>query len=355
MTRAAAAAAADAADATAAPDTRAAVSVRALRRTFRTTGRGSGLFTGRLRGRRRDEDTGERVALRGIDLDIAPGEVHGLLGPNGAGKTTLCKILSTVLLPSSGTVHLLGHDVAARPAAVRPLIGIVFGGERGLYERLTARQNLLYWACLYGMSGRRLAERSEELLEQLGLGAHADERVERFSRGMKQRLHLARGLVHDPPVVLLDEPTAGMDPVSAHGFRDLVRALRAEGRTVLVTTHDMAEAEAVCDRVTLIDRGAVVASATPAELGAWAAESERVTARDVPPGVLTQLSALPHVTAVPPDAQGRTVLRVGEGGDAAAVVRLLLDAGVRELATSRPGLEEVYLRLIGRRGMEVAR
>ncbi|WKE68288.1 ABC transporter ATP-binding protein [Streptomyces sp. WP-1] len=326
-----------------APSPGAAVSVRALRRTFRTGGR------------RRGADTGERVALQGIDLDIAEGEVHGLLGPNGAGKTTLCKILSTVLLPSSGSVHVLGHDVAADPGAVRPLIGIVFGGERGLYDRLTARQNLVYWASLYGMSGRRLATRSAELLEQLGLGAHADDRVERFSRGMKQRLHLARGLVHDPQVVLLDEPTAGMDPVSAHGFRDLVTGLRAEGRTVLVTTHDMGEAEAICDRVTLINRGTVVASATPAELGAWVAESERVVARDVPPGVLARLTGLTDVEVVPADAQGLTVLRVGPGGDTSAVLQLLVGAGVRELSTSQPGLEEVYLRLIGRRGMEVSR
>ena len=316
-----------------------AVCVQELRRTFHSGGKRSA----------------QHVALHGLDLEIEQGEVHGLLGPNGAGKTTLCKILSTVLLPTSGSARVLGHDVVTEAATVRPLIGIVFGGERGLYERLTARQNLRYWAALYGMSGRRLAERTDELLDRLGLGKHADERVERFSRGMKQRLHLARGLVHDPQVVLLDEPTAGMDPVSAHDFRALVGQLRAEGRTVLITTHDMGEAEAVCDRVTLIDHGSILATASPHELGAWISAYEHVAARDVPPEALARLAELPGVEIVRQDSGGRVELRVAAGADTGEVVRRLVDAGVRELSTAPPGLEEVYLQLIGERGMEVAR
>jgi ABC-2 type transport system ATP-binding protein len=135
------------------------------------------------------------VALDGVSLEIPPGEIHGLLGPNGAGKTTLVKILATVLVPTSGRARVLGHDVVEEARSVRPLIGIVFGGERGLYWRLTGRQNLEYWGALYKLSTSRARSRAQELLERVGLADKADERVEQYSRGMKQRLHLARGLV----------------------------------------------------------------------------------------------------------------------------------------------------------------
>ena len=206
-------------------------------------------------------------ALRGVDLDVAEGEVHGLLGPNGAGKTTLCRILSTVLLPSSGSVRVFGYDVTRHTAAVRPRIGVVFGGERGLYPRLTGRQNLHFWAALYGLAPHRGREVSERLLERVGLSQRADERVECYSRGMRQRLHLARGLVGNPALLLLDEPTAGMDPVAALRFRALVAELRDEGRALLLATHNLAEAEQLCDRVTVIDRGRALASGLPEHLG----------------------------------------------------------------------------------------
>jgi len=189
------------------------------------------------------------VALAGVSLTIPLGEVHGLLGPNGAGKTTLVKILSTVLLPTGGRALVCGHDVVKETKAVRPLIGIVFGGERGLYTRLSARKNLEYWGALYRLSGAEIRSRSDALLERVGLTERADQRVEEFSRGMKQRLHLARGLMGDARVLFLDEPTTGMDPLAAREFRALIAELKGEGRTILLTTHDMVEAEAVCDRV----------------------------------------------------------------------------------------------------------
>ncbi|MFD8705141.1 ABC transporter ATP-binding protein [Kitasatospora sp. NPDC059648] len=314
-----------------------AVQVRALRRTF-STGKA---------------DAAERVALDGIDLDIKAGTVHGLLGPNGAGKTTLCKVLSTVLLPTSGRALVLGRDPAADPRGVRPLVGIVLGGDRGLYGRLTARQNIRFWAALYGIRRAEAAVRTAELLDRFGLADHADEPVERFSRGMKQRLHLARGLIHRPPVVLLDEPTTGMDPVSARAFRDVVADLRTEGHTVLLTTHDMAEAEALCDRVTLIDRGTVLATAHPRELGEWFGGYERVEARDVPEAVRPELLALDGVAALEDLGDGRIRIQVRGADRSAAVLSVLLDAGVRELSTSPPGLEELYLQVIGDRGFRV--
>ncbi len=297
------------------------------------------------------------TALRDVDLEIPEGEIHGLLGPNGAGKTTLCKILSTVLLPTSGRAEICGYDVVADTAAVRRLIGIVFGGERGLYTRLTARGNLQFWASLYGLSGAQAQLRVTTLLERLGLEQRADVRVETFSRGMKQRLHLARGLIGDPQVLILDEPTTGMDPVAAQEFRHLVRGLRAEGRTVLITTHDMAEAEAICDRVTLIDNGSILATERPSTLGTWITRYARVRADGVPPervsSVTAALEALSGVAAVRESAPGTLVVDTAADGAAPEVLRLLLELGITDVATTRPDLAEVYLQVIGKRGMRV--
>jgi ABC-2 type transport system ATP-binding protein len=317
----------------------AAVEVDGLRREFRT---GKGL-------RKRSAPT---VALDSVTLDIRRGEVLGLLGPNGAGKTTLVKILSTVLLPTAGTARILGHDVVSATAAVRPLIGIVFGGERGLYTRLTARQNLHYWAALYKMptvAGRR---RAGELLAALGLDERADEPVETFSRGMKQRLHLARGLINDPPVLFLDEPTTGMDPVAARQFRSLVVDLRREGRTVLLTTHDMAEAEALCDRVALIDHGALLAVEPPRVLSGWIAGFERIDVEGAPQAVLRELEAFPGVTAVTSDGDGARI-SVDSREATAAVLQRLVTAGVQTIRTSVPSLEEVYVHVFGDRGLRI--
>jgi ABC-2 type transport system ATP-binding protein len=317
-----------------------AVAVRALRRIYG--------------GRRK---TPEVVALDGVDLSVPTGEVHGLLGPNGAGKTTLCKILSTVLLPTSGTAVIAGYDVVRETAAVRRLVGIVFGGERGLYTRLTARQNLEFWATMYGLAGRTRRSRVETMLERVGLADRAGQRVEGFSRGMKQRLHLARGLVGDPKVVLLDEPTTGMDPVAARDFRTLVGELRQEGRTVLLTTHDMAEAEAVCDRVTLIDGGRLLATERPATLSRWISTYARVEATDVPDALAQRLTdelrEVPGVAGVRRTSPAGLVVETADSDAAPRVVRRMLDAGVTNVATSLPDLEEVYLHVIGERGMRV--
>jgi ABC-2 type transport system ATP-binding protein len=297
------------------------------------------------------------TALRDVDLEIPEGEIHGLLGPNGAGKTTLCKILSTVLLPSGGRAEICGYDVVAETAAVRRLIGIVFGGERGLYTRLTARGNLEFWASLYGLSGSQAQVRVTTLLERLGLEQRADARVETFSRGMKQRLHLARGLIGDPQVLILDEPTTGMDPVAAQEFRHLVRGLRAEGRTILITTHDMTEAEAICDRVTLIDNGSILATERPSTLGTWITRYARVRADGVRPdqvaSVTAAVEALSGVAAVREAEPGTLVVDTAADGAAPEVLRRLLELGITDVATTRPDLAEVYLQVIGSRGMRV--
>jgi ABC-2 type transport system ATP-binding protein len=292
------------------------------------------------------------VALDAVSLSIPEREIHGLLGPNGAGKTTLVKILSTVLVPTSGTARVLGHDVVSDTAEVRRLIGIVFGGDRGLYTRLTARQNLEYWAALYRLPSASVKARVRSLLARVGLAERADERVETFSQGMKQRLHLARGLIAQPKVLFLDEPTSGLDPIAAREFRTLVGELRDEGATILLTTHDMVEAETVCDRVTLIDRGRVLATETPRSLGTIITRFQRIDVEGADALVLDEIERLPGVVAVTRHDGGARI-EVGREKAAADVLQRVVGAGVTSVKTSLPSLEEVYVYLIGAREFQI--
>jgi ABC-2 type transport system ATP-binding protein len=191
----------------------------------------------------------------------------------------------------------------------------------------------------------------DQLLDRVGLAGRADVPVETYSRGMKQRLHLARGLIGDPHLLILDEPTTGMDPVAAMRFRELVGELRDEGRTILITTHDMAEAESVCDRVSLINGGRLLRTDDPRTIGRWLSTRERVLAHDVPAGLAERIDAVPGVESVRVPAPG--ALQVETDGATEIVLRLLLDAGVTQVAVTRPNLEEVYLNVIGDRGLQV--
>jgi ABC-2 type transport system ATP-binding protein len=293
------------------------------------------------------------VALDEVSVTIPEGEIHGLLGPNGAGKTTLVKVLSTVLLPTSGRARVLGYDVVEETKAVRPLIGIVFGGERGLYWRLSARQNLEYWGALYKLSSRETKARAQRLLARVGLADRADERVETYSRGMKQRLHLARGLIGDARVLFLDEPTTGMDPLAAREFRTLIAELRGEGRTILLATHDMLEAENVCDRVTLIDRGTIIATESPRSLGRVISRYQRIDVEGADARLLDEIRAMAGVSGVIDVDGGGARIEVAEEGATGAVLERLVSAGVTSVKTTVPSLEEVYVHLIGERGLEL--
>lgn len=291
-------------------------------------------------------------ALEGLSLSIERGEVRGLLGPNGAGKTTLVRILSTILLPSEGQAFVLGHDVVHETAAVRAAIGIVFGGDKGLYPKLTARQTLDYWAALYRVSAEEARRKVPALLDRVGLAARADDRVETYSRGMKQRLHLARGLIGDAQVLFLDEPTIGMDPIAARDFRALVGELRGEGRTILLTTHDMAEAEAVCDRVALIDHGRLLAVETPESLGRLVSQHERIDFEGED-HVAKAVLDLPGVAGVKPLAPAEFRVDVADPPVIRTVLAFLIEQGVTSINTSRPSLEEVYVHVVGDRGLRV--
>jgi ABC-2 type transport system ATP-binding protein len=206
------------------------------------------------------------TAIEDISFNVQRGELFGLLGPNGAGKTTTVKILATILLPTSGSASILGHDVVKQTQAVRERIGFTFGGARGLYTRLNAVDNLTYFAELYGLQPELTRKRIDELLELVGLADRREDRVETYSSGMQQRLHLARALLHDPELIYLDEPTVGIDPVGARELRKTVKELVVQGKTILLTTHYMAEAEELCDRIAIIKQGQIVALDTPASL-----------------------------------------------------------------------------------------
>ncbi len=291
-------------------------------------------------------------ALSGVSLEVEEGEVRGLLGPNGAGKTTLVKILSTLLLPSEGSASVMGHDVVRETAAVRPLIGIVFGGDRGLYSQLTPQETLEYWAALYAVPVEETKSRVAALLERVGLTERADSRVETFSRGMKQRLHLARGLIANARILFLDEPTMGMDPLASRDFRNLVKELQAEGRTILLTTHDMAEAEALCDRVALIDHGRLLAVETPTSLSQLVSRYERIDFEHGDGALVEQVRALPGISSVA-GGNGSHRIELADPSAIGSVLGFLVSSGVTQLRTSRPSLEEVYIHLIGDRGLKV--
>ncbi|MFL5926895.1 MAG: ABC transporter ATP-binding protein [Gaiellaceae bacterium] len=312
-----------------------------LRRTYRTT-------TGVLR---RKPLTVE--AVRGVSFGVERGELFGLLGPNGAGKTTTIKMLITLLLPTSGQARVLGHDVVEHAREVRRRIGYVFGGDRGLYERLSAYDNLRYFAELYGVSGHRQRERISEVLDLVGLTGREKERVEGYSRGMRQRLHIARGILHDPEVVFLDEPTIGVDPVGARDLRQTIADLVASGKTVLLTTHYMFEADALCDRIAVIAKGQIVGEGTPEELKARVVEG-RVTEIEVfgvEHATVERVRGLDGVTAVAVEDRDQKQLLVVQGTgerDLTAPVLAVLDGTeVGRVSSREPTLEDAYIALVG--------
>lgn len=205
-------------------------------------------------------------AVRGISFEVAKGEIFGLLGQNGAGKTTTVKMLTTLLAPSGGVCRVLGHNTFGEEKHIRGRINFIFGGELGVYRRLSARDNLRYFANLYLLGKAERERRIGDILRLVDLQDRADDPVETFSKGMIQRLQIARGLINDPEILFMDEPTVGLDPLGAHMLRDIIRRLKGEGRTVLLTTHYLPEAEELCDRLVILNQGRIVAGGTPEQV-----------------------------------------------------------------------------------------
>ena len=201
-------------------------------------------------------------AVNGVSFSVERGEIFGLLGQNGAGKTTIIKMLTTLLAPTSGVCKVLGFDTFGEEKKIRPRINFIFGGEMGVYRRLSARDNLRYFSNLYLLNRKEQEQRIEKILEQVDLADLA----ETYSKGMIQRLQIARGLINDPEILFMDEPTVGLDPIGARMLRNIIRCLKQEGRTVLLTTHYLPEAEELCDRMVIINKGKIVAHGTPEEI-----------------------------------------------------------------------------------------
>ena len=208
-----------------------------------------------------DEGRGEVRAVDGVSFESRAGEILGLLGANGAGKTTTLRMLSTILRPTSGSATIMGHDVATEPEAVRRNLGFC-SATTALYPRLTARETLEFFARINGLPQDKARQRSESLIQRFGIGDYADTRVEKLSQGMKQKVSIARTVAHDPPVLIFDEPTVGLDVLNAIEARKLIAEFRAEGKTIFFSTHIMSEAEQLCDRIAIIHRGKVLACDT---------------------------------------------------------------------------------------------
>jgi ABC-2 type transport system ATP-binding protein len=312
-----------------------------LRRTYRTS-------TGVIRRRSLQVE-----AVRGVSFAIEEGELFGLLGPNGAGKTTTIKMLITLLLPTAGTARVLGRDVVEHARWVRQRIGYVFGGDRGLYERLSGTDNLRYFSELYGVEPRRQRERIGELLELVGLAGREKERVEGYSRGMRQRLHIARGLLHDPPVLFLDEPTIGVDPVGARELRAMIGTLKQAGKTVLLTTHYMFEADELCDRIAVINKGEIVAEGTPRMLKEIVAERTvvEIEAFGISEDAIGRVRRAPGVTSVSVEERDQSqvlLVQSPKGLELTQTLLGLLDgATIGRVAAREPTLEDAYVALVG--------
>jgi len=311
----------------------------------------------RLEARDLARSYGGRPAVAGVGFSIGGGEIFGLLGPNGAGKTTLLSMLSGLLAPDAGSVLLDGTDISAAPGRMKRACGIV-PQEIALYQALTGRDNLLFFGRLYGLHGRRLARRVDEALSAVGLTERAGDAVRTYSGGMKRRLNFAAGLMHEPRILFLDEPTVGVDPQSRNAIFDNVRRLARGGAAVVYTTHYMEEAQSLCGRVAILDNGAVLALDTPQNLidnrgrsiihlGVGTADRDLAARIGSVPGV----RSVRQVESMSGDR--RQVFEIEAAQTEAAVSRILgllaeLDLPMTSLKVFEPNLESVFLHLTGK-------
>jgi ABC-2 type transport system ATP-binding protein len=294
---------------------------------------------------------GALVAVDDVSFTVRQGEIFGLLGPNGAGKTTSINMICGVLKPESGRVLIGGKDIWLEPKTVKQQLGVV-PQEIAVYEDLSARDNLNFWASLYGLSGQSLRSRVNEALTLVGLSDRAGDKVKGFSGGMKRRLNLCMGLIHRPQVLLLDEPTVGIDPQARLNILDVVRQVAAAGTTVLYTTHYMDEAQELCDRIAIIDHGKVLTVGTLDELTRLAGEAEvlRLTGSFDDPTVRARLTALDGVRILKADENLALLSVDAEGPGLLAVLPAILgaDLGVEDVSIQQPNLQSVFISLTGK-------
>jgi ABC-2 type transport system ATP-binding protein len=318
-----------------------AIEIKNLQRIFKT-------HTGVIKRTAR-----EVRAVEDVSLEIQSGELFGLLGPNGAGKTTTVKMLTTLLIPTAGAATVLGFDVVKQADQVRRRIGFIFGGERGLYWRLSGIDNLRYFASLYSIDPDISKKRIPFLLEMVGLKGRGEEFVSGYSRGMKQRLHVARTLLHDPEVLFLDEPTLGLDPVGARDFRQVILNLQSEKKTILLTTHYMYEADALCDRIAVINHGRIIALDTPGGLKQHVSDLSVVEVETfgAPDATIEKVRALTFVDSLAvEETEKNQMLLVQTKRGAEAVPDILAALGGQRLGrviVREPTLEDAYVRLVG--------
>ncbi len=289
------------------------------------------------------------TAVEEISFSIHTGELFGMVGPNGAGKTTTVKMLATLLLPTRGTASIFGYDILKDVRHIRPRIGFTLGGSKGLYGRLSGLDNLKYFAELYKLEPRRIKQRIQELLEMVGLKGRERDRVETYSSGMQQRLHLARAMLHDPQLIFLDEPTVGIDPVGARQIRQLIRELVQRGKTVLLTSHYMYEMEELCDRIAVVNHGRIVALDTPQGLKQRVAgESTVVIQCPADPAGLHRALLELGLESAEIQNSGETIsLRTRNPKQALnALVPLLEHHVISDIEVHNATLEDVYVRII---------
>ena len=296
---------------------------------------------------------GDFTAVNGISFDIKEGEIFSLLGPNGAGKTTTISMLSTLYTPTSGDAIIGGHSVTKDPMAVRQIIGVV-PQDIALYEDLTAQENLVFWGQMYGLSGKPLAARVDEVLEQIGLTDKAKNRVKTYSGGMKRRVNIGVGLLHKPRLLFMDEPTVGIDPQSRRAILDTVKDLNRQGMTLLYTTHYMEEAQELSDRVGIIDHGELIALGTQKELTEQVGETEtlilHIGENDDPEALATSLKGIKDVLEANATDHQVSIVTPGAEEVLASVVSKANERGIkiRSIDIREPNLEAVFLHLTGR-------
>ncbi|MFZ0478559.1 MAG: ATP-binding cassette domain-containing protein [Terriglobales bacterium] len=335
-----------------------AIRTRDLRKVYHTpapaaAGGRTGFFTQSGGGGKKSKDQKPQVtALDGIDLDVAPGEIFGLLGPNGAGKSTTVGILTTRVRPTSGTAWIGQHDVWREQTAAKRLIGVV-AQRPNLDFSLTAREILLFHGAYFGLSSDERTTRANTLLDRFKLTDRADQLVRGFSGGMMQRMSIARAMMHDPQVLFLDEPSVGLDPQTRLLLWEIIREYNQKGRTILLTTHNMEEADTLCQRLAIIDHGRIIASGTPAELKASIPGGYLLRLRfghhSAP--LLERLGTLASVTEVRPSENGGADLYASRGGPLIPeIVNTAAALGVElsDVHISEPSLENLFLHHTGR-------